>query len=72
MKIALEDFPAGSLIRFMGDEWLSDLQGKTGLVVAHTIIWGEPAIKVLVDGKNLDLPISEIDADIPEIIRVDI
>lgn len=72
MKDLRAEFPAGSLVRFQGDAWLDDIRDNIGLIVEHTFAWGEPAIKVLIKGKQFDLPVSEIELESEEIIRVDI
>jgi hypothetical protein len=72
MRDIKSEFPVGSLVRFVGDNWLSDISGTVALVTGHTVVWGEPAISFLVNGSQLDLPESEISQDEVDLIRVDI
>jgi hypothetical protein len=72
MRDIKSEFPVGSLVRFVGDNWLSDISGTVALVTGHTVAWGEPAISFLVNGSQLDLPESEISQDEVDLIRVDI
>ena len=72
MRDIKSEFPVGSLVRFVGDNWLSDVSGKVALVTGYTLDWGEPAISVLLNGSQFNLPESEINQDEIDLIRVDI
>jgi hypothetical protein len=49
-------YPEGSLVQFLGDEWLGTLKGEIGIVVEHdSYDCYEESMKVLVIGKTINI-----------------
>ena len=55
-------YPEGSMIRFLGEDWLDSLQDKVGLVVEHDVLTShEESMRIFVDGRMIDIIYDEFE-----------
>ena len=55
-------YPAGCLLAFRGEDWLSDLKDSHGIVISHDDTkHAEPAMQVLVNERIIDILCDEFD-----------
>jgi hypothetical protein len=63
-------YPEGSIVRFLGDDWLDSLQGCAGLVVEHDVFGSHgDSMRILVNGKMIDIVYDEFEDFEMEIIQ---
>ena len=64
-------YPAGSIIRFLGRDWNDEIQNALGLIIEHCIVcaYGEESMRILVNGKALDISYGDIRDDELELVQ---
>lgn len=63
-------YPEGSIVRFLGEDWLDSLQDKVGLIVEHEVARShEESMRIFVDGRMIDIIYDEFEDSEMELVQ---